>query len=242
MKNIQEFLRKNMELAASDYKMIDAGDRILVGISGGADSLALLKLLTLKKIFVPDDIEILAIHLDLGFTDDNREHIQGLEEYFAKIGCEYHIEKTDIGPYAHSDENLLNPCFLCSRIRRTKIFKIADERGCNKIAYGHHKDDIIETLLLNIFFGREISTMKPKQPLFDGRFHIIRPLAYVREDVIKEYATQEDFPVFDNDCPTSGSSKRQYIKDLLNSIEKDHPSVKKNIFNAMKRVKTDYLL
>ena len=231
-----------MELAINDYKMIEPGDRILVGISGGADSFTLLKLLSGKKIYVSNDISLIAVYLDLGFNEENQSHIKKLKSYFENNNYEYYIAKSNFGPLAHSDFNRLNPCFLCSRLRRKRIFEIAQEQGCNKIAYGHHKDDIVETLLINIFFGREISTMKPNQDFFKGLFHIIRPLAYIWEKTIKKYAARQNFPLFDNQCPTAKTSKRKVIKDLLNNLEQEHKLVKENIFKAMKHVNTDYLL
>lgn len=241
-KSLYEFLRKNMELAVSDYQMIQPGDRILVGISGGPDSYTLLKLLSGHKIYIPQDISLVAVHLDLGFDRDNAIHLTRLTEYFKEHNYEYHVEKSDIGPLAHSDYNRLNPCFLCSRLRRKRIFEIAQAMGCNKIAYGHHKDDIIETLLINIFFGREISTMKPKQEFFKGLVCVIRPLAYIWEKRIKEYAKHQNFPLFENKCPTIKTSKRKFVKNLLYELEKEHRLIKENIFKAMKHVKTDYLL
>lgn len=240
-KNLHEFIRKNMELAVNDYGMIREGDKILIGLSGGADSFALLKVLSGKKIFISNNISLLPVHIDLGFKNNDTD-LNHLKAYLEAQGHEYIIEKSNIGTLAHSDFNRLNPCFLCSRLRRKRIFEIADANHCNKIAYGHHKDDIVETLLINMFYGREISTMKPNQELFGGKFHIIRPLAYVWEQMIKKYAAQQKFPLFDNDCPTSNTSKRKYIKNLLNRLQKDNKHIKENIFKSLKHVKTDYLL
>jgi len=241
-KNLHEFLRKNMELAINDYGMIQEGDRILVGISGGADSFTLLRLLSGNKIFVSNEISLLAVHLDLGFDPNYKTIHYQLKKYLEENHYEHLIERSDIGPLAHSDFNRRNPCFLCSRLRRKRIFEIAHEHGCNKIAYAHHKDDIIETLLINIFFGREISTMKPCQDLFKGTFYIIRPLAYLWEDVIKKYAAKQNFPVFDNKCPTSKTSKRQFVKGLLRDLHREDKQIKENIFKSLKHVKTEYLL
>jgi tRNA 2-thiocytidine biosynthesis protein TtcA len=179
----------------------------------------------------------------MGFDPDNNEKLSHLEKYFKKNNCEYYIEKTDIGPLAHSEINKRNPCFLCSRIRRKRIFELAEEHGCNKIAYGHHKDDIIETLMLNIFYGREISTMLPYQKFFNGQYYIMRPFVYVWESVLKKYAREQHFPTFSNKCPTGKTSKRQYVKEVLNKLEKENKSVsiKENIFKSLKHVKPDYL-
>jgi tRNA 2-thiocytidine biosynthesis protein TtcA len=238
---LYEFLRKNMELAANDYQMIQSGDRILAGLSGGADSFTLLELLTGRKIYLPSDISIFAVHLDMGFKKDDAD-LANLRLYLDKKNIEYYIEKTDFGPLAHSDFNRHNPCFLCSRLRRKRLFELAKEHECKKIALGHHKDDIVETLLINMFYAREISTMMPKQELFKGLFYIIRPMSYIWEKKIKEYADQQNFPVFDNDCPTSQISKREEVKNLLNDLSRKNKLIKENIFKSMKHIKRDYLL
>ena len=240
--NLQEFIRKNMEIAANDFGMIHAGDRILVGVSGGLDSHTLLKLLLGKKVYVSNDISVVAVHLDLGFDPNSQSNLDQLTEYFTSLNIDFHIEKTDIGVYAHNEDNRLNPCFLCSRRRRKRIFELAEQYGCNKIAYGHHKDDIIETLLINIFYGREIGTMKPKQEMFGGRYFIIRPLAYLWERTIKKYAREQNFPIFETKCPTGEISKRKVVKDLLRQLQHDHKQVKENIFKALHHVNPDYLL
>ena len=125
-------------------------------------------------------------------------------------------------PFPIATFNRKNPCFLCSRLRSKRLFEIAAEQGCNKIALAHHRDDIIETLLINMFYGREISTMVPNQAIFGGKLHIIRPLAYIREALVKQYARERQFPVVENLCPSSKSSKRVYIKDLLNELEQEN--------------------
>ncbi len=236
-----EFIRKNVELAANDFSMIQPGDRILVGVSGGVDSFSLLKVLSGRKIFLPGDIEVIAVHIDLGFYGKNTEHLDRLGAYFKENQIEYRIDRTNIGVYAHSEKNKKNPCFLCSRFRRKRMIELADELDCRKIALGHHKDDVIETLMINIMFGREISTMMPNQELFKGKFHIIRPMVYLWERKIKEYAAMNDFPLFENKCPTEKVSRRGVVKNMLREMEKQHRGVKENVFKSLRHVKTDYL-
>ncbi len=240
-KKLHEFIRKNMELAANDFQMIQSGDRILVGISGGADSFVLLQMLSGRKIFTPQDISIIPVHIDLGFTGNDPPHINTLKTYFETNGYEYHIEKTQIGTYAHSEKNRKKPCFLCSRFRRQRMIELADKFNCQKIALGHHKDDVVETLMINILFGRQISTMMPNQALFKGKFYIIRPLVYIWEKKIKEYAQQNDFPTFENKCPSAKTSRRLYVKDLLRDLERDYKGIRENIFKSLRHVKADYL-
>lgn len=233
-------LKKWLEKAVLDYRMIEEGDRVLVGVSGGEDSYALLDLLESPMIFVPKFSRI-AVYIDMGF-DPSFLAYRSLEEYLQARQHPYVMEKTDIGTISHSDFNRKNPCFLCSRLRRKRIFEIADEKGCNKIAFAHHKDDIIETLLINLFYGREISTMMPNQPIFGGKLHIIRPLAYLSEALVKKYSRERQFPAVKNACPSSESSKRIYIKKLLNQLEIDNPDIRHNIYTAMSHVKPDYLM
>jgi len=232
-------LKKWLEKAVMDYRMIGEGDRVLVGVSGGADSLALLDLLNSPMVFVPS-FSLVAVYVDPGFDSDS-VGFDRLESYLKAGGYEYVLEKTDIGPLSHSDYNKKNPCFLCSRLRRKRLFEIAGEKGCNRIALAHHQDDLIETLLINMFYGREISTMMPDQPIFGGSMHIIRPLAYIREELVKKYSREREFPILESSCPTGAISRRRYIKDLLDSLEKDNKDIRANIFKAMSHVKMDYL-
>jgi tRNA 2-thiocytidine biosynthesis protein TtcA len=233
-------LKKWMEKAIMDYGMIAPGDHLLVGVSGGADSLALLDLLDSPMIFVPS-FTLQVVHIDPGF-DPTYAGYRILEDHLKAGGYNTIMEKTDIGPLSHSDYNKKNPCFLCSRLRRKRIFEIAADRGCNKIAFAHHRDDIVETLLLNMFYAREISTMVPNQRIFAGKLHIIRPLAYIREALVKKYAAERGFPVIENTCPTSKTSRRLYIKRLLDELEKENKDIRHNIFRSMNHVKQDYLL
>ncbi len=241
-KNTKLFLhlKKWLEKAVLDYNMIEEGDRVLIGVSGGADSLALLDLLDSPMIFVPR-FSFIAVNIDMGF-DPSYQAYDTLEKYFRENNYAYVMEKTDIGTLSHTDFNKKNPCFLCSRLRRKRIFEIADAEGCNKIAFAHHRDDIIETLLINMFYGREISTMVPNQSIFGGKLHIIRPLAYLREELVKKYSRERQFPEVKNNCPSSGTSKRAYIKKLLDELERDNKEIRDNIYMAMSHVKPDYLL
>lgn len=231
-------LKKWLEKAIMDYDMINEGDRVLVGISGGMDSMVLLDLLNTPMIYVPR-FSLTAVHIDPGFDPDGAG-FGILTRHLKDGGYDAVMEKTDIGLIAHSDVNRKNPCFLCSRLRRKRIFEIAAERGCNRIAFAHHKDDIIETLLINLFYGREISTMVPNQRIFGGKLHIIRPLAYIREELVKKYAREKKFPVVENHCPTSRTSRRRYVKEILDRMEQENPKVRDNIWKAMGHVKTDY--
>ncbi|QTA84625.1 ATP-binding protein [Desulfonema magnum] len=241
-------LNRAVGKALHHYNMISDGDRIAVGLSGGKDSLTLMWILNERLPRIPISYELFAIHIDSGFplvTDadsGNKRKSVSLESYSEKMGYHIRTEHTDYGVLAHSSENRENPCFLCSRLRRKRLFEIADELGCNKLALGHHKDDIIETLFLNMCYAGEISTMVPYQSFFEDKFTIIRPLAFADEAVIRRFARTRNFPNFVNTCPSANVSKRQEIKMLLKQLYRSNKKIRGNIFRAMSHVKPEYLL
>ncbi len=232
-------IRSLMGRAIHRYGMIQDGDRIVVGVSGGKDSLTLLHLLYERQKRVPIHYDLVPIHVDLGF-DAGRVEI--LKDFFERRGLSYHIEYTNIGKRANSEENRENPCFLCSWERRKRLFQLAQQFQCNKIALGHHQDDIIETFLLNIFYSAEISTMLPLQPLFRGKITIIRPLALVEEKKVERFAKEMDLPTFSCGCPVSGRTKRRKIKEWIHTLEQENKRVRGNIFRSLSNIKVDYLL
>lgn len=231
-------IKRNVGKALHQYNMISHKDRILVGLSGGKDSFILTWILSERLKRIPINYELYSVHVDLGFDGG---FSRSLAEYCSQIGIELRVEHTDYGVLAHSSKNRENPCFLCSRLRRKRLFEIADELGCNKVALGHNKDDIIETLFMNIFYAGEISSMLPSQSFFQGKFSVIRPLAFVDEDVIGRFAKEKAYPVFKNPCPTSKTSKRHEVKKMLKELYLNNKKVKGNIFRAMHHVKMDYL-
>ena len=179
------------------------------------------------------------VYVDPGFDGGFAD---GLERHVREAGFELRCESTDFGPRAHSEDNRENPCFLCSRLRRQRLFETADQLGCGKVALGHHKDDIIETLFINMCYAGEISTMVPSQSFFQGRFTVIRPLAMVEEDHVRRFTTELGLPVFTNPCPSAEHSKRHEIKTMLNRLYRSNRKIKGNLFRAMSRVRVDYLL
>jgi tRNA 2-thiocytidine biosynthesis protein TtcA len=219
--------------------MIEDDDRIVVGLSGGKDSMTLMHVLHERLNRIPVNYILYPVYIDPGFNDSYADE---LNRYCAFLGYTLLYEITDHGPMAHREENTLNPCFLCSRQRRRRLFEIAEELGCRKIALGHTKDDIIETLFINMFYSGQISSMTPKQSMFEGRFTVIRPLSYVDEQDIIRLSRQMNFPVFNSNCPSSNTSKRHEIKELLKQIYSMNPNIKGNIFNSMSQVKEEYLL
>ena len=230
------FLSKKVGRAIADYGMINDGDRILVAVSGGKDSLSLLKILDDRRSFVPITYELVAVYIDMGDYHINAKRLAG---YFKKHGYKYHIKKIRIlKGKGRADIS----CFWCAWNRRKALFNAAEEYGCNKVALGHHKDDIIETILMNIFFNGEISAMGPKQELFKGKIAIIRPLAYAQEKEIVHFSRLIDFPHSKCRCPNSSTSQRAKMGVLIRALEKMCPNVKSNIFNSVKRIKKEYLL
>lgn len=232
-------LNRALGQALHTYQMIDDGDRIAVGLSGGKDSWALLWLLAERQKRVPVKYSLVPIHIDPGFPGGAAESIS---EYTRQMGIPVRIESTDFGIQAHSQSNRENPCFLCSRLRRKRLFEIVAETGCNKLALGHNRDDLIETLFLNMFYAGQISTMVPFQPFFQGQLTVIRPLAYAHEDALRRFAAEMRWPVKENPCPSAGNSKRAEIKSMLNQFYRSNKKIKGNIFRAMRSINADYLL
>lgn len=230
------YISKRVGKAITDYNMLADGDKITVAVSGGKDSLTLLKVLLDRQRFVPIKYEILAVHVDLGYP---RSYAAQLEKYFRKIGVKYCIKESgELKKIKPKDIS----CFWCSWNRRKALFETADQLGYNKVALGHHYDDIIQTILLNLFFQGEISAMAPKQELFKGRITLIRPLAYVEEDLIKRFVKTAGFPKQKYVCPNYYSSNRTKMAGIISELKKICPDVKKNIFRSIKRIKKDYLL
>jgi tRNA 2-thiocytidine biosynthesis protein TtcA len=232
-------LNRAVGQAIHRYDMISDGDRIALGLSGGKDSLFLMWILKERLARIPIHYEVVAFHIDPGFEGNFSE---SLKAYCHEKAYRLQVVHTDYGVVAHSERNLENPCFLCSMLRRKRLFELATENKCNKLALGHNKDDIIETLFMNICYAGEISTMMPAQPFFNGEITVIRPLAFADENDIRRFAGEEKFPDFMNMCPSSTVSKRREIKTLLNQLYRRNRKIKGNIFRAMSHVKPDYLL
>lgn len=232
-------IHRHVNKIVSDYKMLVDGDRIAVGLSGGKDSMTMLLILSERLRSVPYDYKLFPIYIDPGFDDGFG---QDLERFCEEQSYNFTWEKSDFGILAHSKENRANPCFLCSRLRRKRLFEIADKLHCTTLALGHTKDDLIETLFINMFYSGRIGTMVPRQSLFNDSFKIIRPLGYVEEKDIVKYSVERKIPIFNNPCPSSENSKRKEIKDLLENIYKLNPNIKGNVFRSMSHVNLEYLL
>jgi tRNA 2-thiocytidine biosynthesis protein TtcA len=227
--------------AIADFNMIEDGDSVMVCLSGGKDSYTLLDILLTLRKRAPIDFRIVAMNLDQkqpGFP------AEVLPNYLRSIGVEYHIETQDT--YSIVKEKIpegKTTCSLCARLRRGIIYRVAQELGANKIALGHHRDDMIETLFLNMFFGGKLKSMPPKLVTDKGDHIVIRPLAYCAEKDIARYARGMKFPLIPcNLCGAQENLQRQNIKEMLAAWEREHPGRSQTIFTAMQNVATSHLL
>ncbi len=238
MTKLHKTLRKRMVRTIREYRMIEPGDRILVGVSGGADSLTLLQLLAdpyIRKTFAYD---LFALHINLGFRTREKDGWPRLTSHFQEMGVPFQILHTTISAKALDPDAKKNPCFICSLNRRRKVYETAHREGCQKIAYGHHKDDIVETLLINILFGRKIEAMHPVQEVFQGSMHIIRPLATIEEEHLKRFASESRLPVLPKICPADSVSRRQKVKEIIARLQREekHANIRENIFKSLRHV------
>lgn len=223
--------------AIGDYGMIREGDRIILAISGGKDSMALLEMLKYRQRFAPVKYDLLAVWIDLSIPGFPR---QELHDVMRETGVPFYTESADILQGGRWED--VN-CYHCAQLRRKLLFQIADREGFNKIAFGHHLDDIAETILLNMCYRAEIGAMCPKQEIFEGKITIIRPLAYVHEYEIKELVEQgKIINLKGHACPNDQRSKRVLFKEIIQRIERENSGVKQNILNSLKNIKKDYLL
>jgi tRNA 2-thiocytidine biosynthesis protein TtcA len=234
-------LRHQVGRAIADFGMIEDGDKVMVCLSGGKDSYALLDILMTLRERAPINFDIVAVNLDQkqpNFPADV------LPAYLEKLGIPYHIENQD----TYSIVKRLIPegkttCSLCSRLRRGILYRVADELGCTKIALGHHRDDILETFFLNMFFGAKIKGMPAKLVSDDGKHMVIRPLAYVKEADTERYAEVKQFPIIPCDlCGSQENLQRKQIKAMLRDWEKKHPGRVENIFSSLSTVVPSHLM
>ncbi len=232
---LQKRLRRNVGKAISDYNMIEDGDKIMVCLSGGKDSYCMLDILLNLKQSAPIHFDVVAVNMDQK-QPDFPEHI--LPEYLESIGVDYHIIERDTYSIVKSvlPENATY-CGLCSRLRRGTLYGFAESVGATKIALGHHRDDIIETLFLNMFYGGKLKAMPPKLLSDDKRNIVIRPLAYCKENDLIDYANRKAFPIIPCDlCGSQDGLQRQVIKQMLQNWDKTHPGRIETIFNAITNV------
>lgn len=227
MKRIVGLMRR----AAEDYNMIEEGEKIAVGVSGGKDSLMLLCALAKLAEFYPKKFEVVAITLDMGFDGMDFSPVSKLCE---ELNVEYHIDKTDIKKIVFDIRKEKNPCALCANLRRGALHSAAKERGISKIALGHHFDDAVDTFMLSLIYEGRVGGFAPKTYLDRRDVTLIRPLIYVEESDITNYVQKHGLPIVKSTCTVDGNTKRQYIKDLISDIDRGAPEVKKRLFTAMR--------
>jgi tRNA 2-thiocytidine biosynthesis protein TtcA len=240
--DLEARLAKKTTKAIVDYHMIEDGDRVMVGLSGGKDSWALLQILDVLRQRAPTTFSLVAVNVDSGYKEYKHDLIAKTCE---ARGWEYRIEHTNIGGLI---EDILDadqtPCSLCARLRRGVLYRIAKEIGATKIALGHHADDFIETLLLNLFFAGSLKAMPAKLVSNDGESVVIRPLVYAGEDEARLYCKESELPIIGCCCPACGdlALQRQRMKRLLMELEIEHPGVKQSMLKALGNVAPRHLL
>lgn len=234
-------LHRQVGEAIGDFNMIEAGDRVMVCLSGGKDSYGLLDLLLSLQSRAPIPFELVAVNLDQGHPGFPKDT---LPNYLRALGVDFHIEEQD----TYSIVKRVIPegqtmCSLCSRLRRGTLYRVASELRATKIALGHHRDDILQTFFLNLFFGGALKSMPPKLVSDDGRHTVIRPLAYVEETDLEAWAVHKAFPIIPCDlCGSQENLQRQQVKAMLKSWERQHPGRVESMFKALTNVKPSHLL
>ena len=226
--NIQKIL-SGMRRACSELKLIDDADKIAVGVSGGKDSLALLAALAAFRRFSPERFELHAVTIDLGLGAD----YSPVQKFCDSLNVPYKLEKTDIGDVIFNVRKEKNPCSLCSKMRRGALAGAMKALGCNKLALGHHADDLAETFLLSLFYEGRLSTFSPKAYMSRSGITVIRPFVYITEADVTALARDENLPVVHNPCPANHNTQREYVKNLIKNIMRDIPIAKERMISAL---------
>ena len=226
MKRMLSFVRR----AVDDYAMIEEGDRIAVGVSGGKDSLALVATLAEMRLFYPKKYELFAVTVDMGFEGADYSEI---EEFCRRHGVKYKLVKTDIAKIIFDVRRESNPCSLCAKMRRGSLHAAAVELGCNKVALGHHFDDAVETFMMNLFFEGRLGCFSPVTYLSNRDITLIRPMIYTTEKDVRYFAGRIGLPVAESLCPEDKATERENMKKLLSELERGNKGIRHRIFNAM---------
>ena len=235
-------IAKKVTKAITDYSLIEDGDRVMVGLSGGKDSWALLQILDVLRKRAPITFSLVAVTVDSGYEGFRHDLIAATCE---QRGWEYHIEHTEIGDVMDDLlEDNATPCSLCARLRRGVLYRLADRVGATKIALGHHLDDFIETLLLNLFFAGALKAMPARLTSDNGRHVVVRPLVGVTEAEARAYAKAQQLPIISCCCPACGDLglQRQRVKRLIAELEIEHPEIKSSMIRALANVASRHLL
>ncbi len=222
--------------ACDDYNMISAGDKIAVGISGGKDSLTLLTAMAILRKFYPKSFDLYAVTVDLGFDNLNLDRIK---EFCKDLNVPYTIVKTDIANIVFKERKENNPCALCAKMRKGALNDALISAGINKVAYAHHKDDVVDTMMLSLIYEGRFHTFSPVTNLDRTGIQVIRPLIYMHEADVIGFVNKENIPVVKSPCPVDGLTKREYVNELLRTINKEAPGVKDRMFTAIKNSNLD---
>jgi len=216
-----------------DNGMLRPGSRVGVAVSGGMDSWVLLQVLSLHRRKLPFDVQIMLLHINPGFDPTNHAP---LIDWAKNAGLPVHLEVSDMGPRAHTDENRKNsPCFFCSWRRRKHLFELVDTYGLTHLALGHTADDLVQTFFLNLFYQGRVEGLYAKEPFFHGRFELIRPLLHVEKRLVRKAVREWDLPVWENPCPSAQDSKRSEVEDWLDSMWAQNTKMRKSVYSALKR-------
>lgn len=226
LQKLLSLLRQGIE----KYEMIKEGDKIAIGVSGGKDSLALLYAMKELSRFYPKEFTICAISVDLGFENTD---FAGIENVCRKLGVEFHLINTQIGEIVLKERKEKNPCSLCAKMRKGALVEEALRLHCNKIAYAHHKDDFVETMLLSLLFQGQFYAFPPVTNFEEQQLQVLRPFIFVEEAQIKGFCNKYEIPVMKSPCPVDGTTKRQYVKNLASQIQKEHSGAKQRMFHAI---------
>lgn len=218
--------------AVEDYNMIEQGDKIAVGVSGGKDSICLLLALKNLQRFYPKQFELEAITVSLGLPNASYDDIQ---RFCDEIGVNYTVVNTDIGQIIFEERKEKNPCSLCAKMRKGALNDMAEQLNCNKVALGHNKDDIVETFFMSLFYEGRIHCFSPVSFLDRKQIYSIRPLMYVPEMEIKGFIQKSGISIVKNPCIADGNTKRQETKQLLHSLSKDYKNLQEKVFGAIQR-------
>lgn len=226
LKHVLSLVRK----AVDDYGMIEENDKIAVGISGGKDSLTLLCALANLRRFYPKHFDLYAITVDLGFDNLN---LDAIVEFCKNLDVPYTIVKTDIAQIVFNERKENNPCALCAKMRKGALNNEMKNQGINKIAYAHHKDDVVDTMMMSLIYEGRFHTFAPVTFLDRTELKVIRPLIYMNESDVIGFVNKNNIPVVKSPCPADGATKREYINNLLRDLNRDNPGVKNRMFTAI---------
>jgi tRNA(Ile)-lysidine synthase TilS/MesJ len=232
IKRVLSFVRR----AVDDYEMINEGDKIAVGVSAGKDSLTLLCAMADLRRFYPKKFELCAITVDMGFEGMD---LSPIAKFCEELDVEYHVVPTQIYKIIFEVRKEKNPCSLCAKMRRGALYGYAKQIGCNKVAFGHHFDDVVETFMLNLFYEGRLGCFQPVTYLSNTDITLIRPMIYMPEKDVRYFASKTELPIVKSTCPADGNTEREEMKKLLVPIEKTNKGLRYRIFGAIQRGEID---